>query len=70
MYLHYHVNEIFYVLTSDALNFVVNTVVTSTVLCLLQNLMHQTLCWEFLSRKQTTALIFSKWLFFQISFVI
>ena len=32
-----------WVLTSDALNFVVNTVHSNTVLCLLRNLMRQTL---------------------------
>ena len=36
-----------YVITSDALNFVVNTVVIQYVLCLLRNLMHQTLVTHF-----------------------
>ena len=36
-----------YVITSDALNFVVNTVVIQYVLCLLRSLMHQTLVIHF-----------------------
>ena len=40
-------------LTSDALNFVVNTVVINTLLCLVRNLMHQTLYqnWENITEK-------------------